>query len=191
MPARVRFVAWTGWGKIPVMGFALRTTRTILIDGGSGPKAIVKAMQQVADALDAGEVVVLFPEAKLSRTGGMRPFQRGLERMLKQTERPVPVVPVCLRNVWGSIFSYAGGRILWKWPRPWAKRASVTFGAPLPPTTPAADVRAAIQEWSADTAIREAKSVRPVHRTFVRVASGWRQMFRPCWVDTAGAAPRP
>ena len=31
--------------------------------------------------------------------------------------RPVPIMPVCLDHVWGSIFSYQGGKFFWKLPK--------------------------------------------------------------------------
>ena len=47
----------------------------------------------------------------------MLPFHRGFERILKQTKAAVAVIPVCISQIWGSIFSYQRrGRIVWKWP---------------------------------------------------------------------------
>src|SRR5262249_8326560 len=115
-PRRVRFVAWAGWSRNPLLRFFLRVTNSIPIDGNAGPKAIVAALRTISTALDNGEVICLFPEARLTRTGAMLPFHRGFERALKQTKSTVPVIPVCLSQVWGSVFSYRGGRVIWKWP---------------------------------------------------------------------------
>src|SRR5256885_3115657 len=58
----------------------------------------------------------------------------------------VPIVPVCLDQVWGSVFSYKGGRVFWKWPQEIPYPVILSFGAPLPPTTSAAEVRLRSEE---------------------------------------------
>ena len=64
------------------------------------------------------------------------------------------------------------------------------FGPPLPTTVTAPEVRLRIQELSAETAILDSGRSRPVHRHFVHVASRFRQLFRPCLIDTTAAKPR-
>jgi len=189
-PRRVRFVAWKGWQKNPLLKLFMRVTNSIPIDGNAGPRAIIAALRQVTDALDRGEVICIFPEARLTRTGALLPFQRGFERILKQTKSPFPVVPVCISQLWGSIFSYRGGRIIWKWPARVPYPVSIMFGAPLPQTTTAPVVRQKIQELGAESAIRDSARTLPVHRHFVRIAARFRQLFRPCLVDTTAAKPR-
>jgi acyl-[acyl-carrier-protein]-phospholipid O-acyltransferase / long-chain-fatty-acid--[acyl-carrier-protein] ligase len=189
-PRRVRFVAWAGHIKKPLLRFILRGTRTILIGAKSGPKQLVQSLREITDSLDRGEVVCVFPEAHLTRTGPMLPFRRGFEHVLKQAKQPVPVVPVYLSQLWGSIFSFRGGRTTWKWPERIPYPVAVSFGSPLPPTITAPEARLKLQELAAETAIKESERSRPVHRHFVRVATRFRQMFRPCWVDTTGAHPR-
>ncbi len=64
----------------------------------------------------------------------------------------MPVIPVHLDRLWGSIFSFEGGRFFWKWPKRIPYPVTVSFGAPLPSTVSAHDVRQAIQELSAGAA---------------------------------------
>jgi len=189
-PRPVRFVAWAGWTKNPVLRFFLRVTNSIPIDGNAGPKAIVAALRTVSEALDRGEMICLFPEARLTRTGGMLPFQRGFERALKNAKATVPVIPACISQLWGSIFSYRGGRVFWKWPQRIPYPVAVSFGEAMSNTVTAAEVRQRIQELSAETAIRESDRSLPPHRHWVRVAARIRQMSRPCFIDTSAAKPR-
>ena len=133
-PRRVRFVAWAGWKKNPLLRLFLRVTNSIPIDGNAGPKAIVAALRKITEALDNGEAVCLFPEARLTRTGLMLPFHRGFERVLKHAKNPVTVIPVCISQLWGSIFSYRGGRVIWKFPERLPYPVSVMFGEALPQT---------------------------------------------------------
>jgi acyl-[acyl-carrier-protein]-phospholipid O-acyltransferase / long-chain-fatty-acid--[acyl-carrier-protein] ligase len=190
-PRKLRFVAWAGWTKNPVFRWFLRATNSILINGEGGPKQIVRSLKEITAALDAGEAICLFPEGALSRGSGvMLPFRRGFERILKEAKQPVPVVPVCLTQLWGSIFSYSQGRVLWKWPVRIPYRVSVAFGKPLPPTVTAPEVRLAIQELCSTAIIKDSDHLRPVHRQFLRTAARFTKMFRVAWVDVSTGKPR-
>jgi len=76
---------------------------------------MIHSLRMATDALKSGEVVCIFPEGQMTRIGQMLPFRRGMERIIKGVD--VPIIPVNLDGVWGSIFSFAGGRFLWKFPR--------------------------------------------------------------------------
>jgi acyl-[acyl-carrier-protein]-phospholipid O-acyltransferase/long-chain-fatty-acid--[acyl-carrier-protein] ligase len=129
--------------------------------------------------LAKGDAVCIFAEGGITRTGILLPFHRGLEQILKRT--PAPVIPVCLDHVWGSIFSYRGGRFLWKWPQKLPYPVTVSFGQPLPPTVQVTEVRQAIQKLSADSAVARRNERRPVHQQFLRMAA--RHPFRACLID--------
>ncbi|HSQ13307.1 MAG TPA: hypothetical protein VLM90_09815, partial [Candidatus Deferrimicrobium sp.] len=58
----------------------------------------------------------------------------------------VPIVPVHLDQLWGSIFSFKDGKFFWKWPKIVPYAVTVSFGPPLPPTSTVAQVRNAILE---------------------------------------------
>jgi acyl-[acyl-carrier-protein]-phospholipid O-acyltransferase/long-chain-fatty-acid--[acyl-carrier-protein] ligase len=57
---------------------------------------------------------------------------------------------VHIDRLWGSIFSFEQGKFFWKWPKRLPYPVTVSFGKPLPSTTPAHQVRQAIQELSSD-----------------------------------------
>jgi acyl-[acyl-carrier-protein]-phospholipid O-acyltransferase/long-chain-fatty-acid--[acyl-carrier-protein] ligase len=176
----IRFVILQGWTKPWGLRQILRLARTIPIDDEAGPRSILKSLHVASDALNAGELVCIFAEGALTRSGTMLPFHRGLELILKRS--PAPILPVCLDQVWGSIFSYYKGKALWKWPQEIPYPVRVCFGKIMPPTTPAAEVRMAIQKLSAESALRRTKASMPVHRQFVRMAA--KHPLRPCFVDT-------
>ena len=105
----VRFVMDHNIFRIPVLGFMFRTARAIPIaPAREDPEALQQAFDQIDAELAAGEVVCLFPEGKLTRDGEMAEFKRGVEKILER--RPVPVVPMALRGLWGSFFSRRDGR---------------------------------------------------------------------------------
>jgi acyl-[acyl-carrier-protein]-phospholipid O-acyltransferase / long-chain-fatty-acid--[acyl-carrier-protein] ligase len=178
-PRPVRFVIWAPYTRVPGMRWLLRLARVIPIDGTAGPRAIVRSLRAASDALAQGELVCIFAEGGITRTGFLLPFHRGFEQIVKRT--PAPIVPVCLDHVWGSIFSYQGGRFLWKWPQKLPYPVSVAFGAPMPPTSNAGAVRQAIQKLSADCALARRDERLPVHREFLRRAA--RHPFRTCLID--------
>jgi acyl-[acyl-carrier-protein]-phospholipid O-acyltransferase/long-chain-fatty-acid--[acyl-carrier-protein] ligase len=176
----IRFMVWAPYTRLWGLGALLRWAQVIPVDSASGPRALIQSLRTASEALAQGDAVCIFSEGGISRTGFLLPFHRGVEQILKRS--PVPVVPVCLDHVWGSIFSYRGGRFFWKWPRQLPYPVSVSFGAPMAPTVKAVDIRQAIQKLSADVAIARTDKRRPIHRDFVRRAS--RHPFRPCVVDT-------
>lgn len=90
-----------------------------------------EAMRGAAERIRAGEIVCLFPEGQLSRSGTLLRLRRGYELIARQAN--APVVPVWLDQLWGSIFSFERGRFFTKWPRSFPYRVLVAFGKPLAP----------------------------------------------------------
>jgi 1-acyl-sn-glycerol-3-phosphate acyltransferase len=111
----------------------------------TGPRAIRAAIEACRAALDRGEAVVMFPEATISRTGLTGPFYRGIEVILQGRDH-VPVVPVALDNLWGSVFSYSGGKFFRKWPRGWRRTVVIVFGPPVARPMTAFSARQALLE---------------------------------------------
>jgi acyl-[acyl-carrier-protein]-phospholipid O-acyltransferase/long-chain-fatty-acid--[acyl-carrier-protein] ligase len=175
----IQFVVFAGWTKVWGLRHLLRWAGVIPIDHTAGPRKIVQSLQQAAAALKDGHLVCIFAEGRFTRTGFLLPFRRGFEQILKHCS--APILPVCLEQVWGSIFSYWGGKLIWKWPQELPYPVTVAFGKLMPPTAAAAEVRLAIQKLSADCAIERVPRRPLVHRQFVRMAAG--HPFRPCLID--------
>ena len=108
---------------------------------------LVKLLNQRAQwALDIGEVkkganlpiyqpdrekAVLARVQQLNRGPlGEAAVQRLFERIIDGLD--VPVIPVHLDQVWGSIFSFKDGKFFWKWPKRFFYPVTITFGSPLP-----------------------------------------------------------
>lgn len=180
---KIRFLVWAPFMGIPGIRVLLRLANVIPIQGTAGPRAIIQALRAASDALANGEVVCIFAEGGITRTGFLLPFQRGFEQIVKRS--PAPIVPICVDHVWGSIFSFQGGSFFWKWPQRLPYRVHVNFGQPLPPTANAFTVRQAIQRLSAESALHRAKERKPVHRQFVRQAVA--HPFRSCFIDPNAA----
>jgi acyl-[acyl-carrier-protein]-phospholipid O-acyltransferase/long-chain-fatty-acid--[acyl-carrier-protein] ligase len=127
----------------------------IPIASSLGPRELLKSLQTASDAIRAGEVVCIFAEGKITRTGALDEFQRGSERIMKNVD--APIVPVALVGVWGSIFSYERGKFFWKWPRHIFYPVTVRFGNPLPPNSTTEEIHAAVENLLAtdETQIRQ------------------------------------
>jgi acyl-[acyl-carrier-protein]-phospholipid O-acyltransferase/long-chain-fatty-acid--[acyl-carrier-protein] ligase len=132
--------------------------------------------------LGEGQVVCIFAEGAITRTGNLLPFKRGFERIIAGLD--VPVIPVHLDRVWGSMFSFKGGRFVWKWPRRLPYPVTVSFGAPLPATTTAEQARQTIQELGSAAVAYRRRPGDLLHRRFIATAK--RRWSRRCIADSSG-----
>lgn len=105
---RIRFVMDHRIHRHPALSWLFRGIGAIPIASAkSDPARMERAFERIDRALQAGEVVCIFPEGRLSRDGALDRFRPGVERILAR--RPVPVVPLALGGLWGSLFSYRDG----------------------------------------------------------------------------------
>jgi 1-acyl-sn-glycerol-3-phosphate acyltransferase len=128
-----RFVMYYKIFNIPVMRFIFRTAKAIPIASAKeDPGLLEKAFADIDRALAEGEIVCIFPEGGLTADGEISSFRPGVERILAQ--RAVPVIPLAIRGLWGSIFSRrdsAPGRM--RLPRRFWSRIVLAVGEPVAP----------------------------------------------------------
>jgi acyl-[acyl-carrier-protein]-phospholipid O-acyltransferase/long-chain-fatty-acid--[acyl-carrier-protein] ligase len=162
----IRMLAYADIANSKPLRWLSKTFRVIPIKSTDGPKAIVRALQEAHDSVEAGDLVCIFAEGEITHTGELQPFQRGLLRIVKGTG--APVVPVHLGGLWGSIFSYRGGRLLWKRPQQWPFPVSIAFGKPVTEPDNVALVRRAVEQLGVQAVqeSREGQMVPP--RLFLR-----------------------
>ncbi|MGA2028688.1 MAG: MFS transporter [Verrucomicrobiota bacterium] len=116
----------------------------IPVSPAPNPRELLQSLQTARDVICDGHVVCIFAEGGITRTGELNEFHRGFERIMKNVT--APIVPVALAGLWGSIFSFAGGKFFWKWPRKFPYPVSVKFGAPLPPDSTPEHVQETVKE---------------------------------------------
>lgn len=95
------------------------------------PGNVRRALDEVSRALRHGDIVMLFPEGRLTTSGEINTFRRGLDLIL--TRDPVPVIPAAMSGLWGSWTSHRHGRALSQWPRRFRARVALYFGEPVAP----------------------------------------------------------
>src|SRR5262245_1185492 len=178
---QVRFVIDQYWYDRPWLRPMLRAAGAIPITATGGPRVVLKALREAGQALDAGQVVCLFAEGEISRMGSTLPFRRGLQRIVKG--RTVPVVPVHLDRVYGSLGSARQGRVQ-LWPTRVPCPVTVSFGAGLPSATTPVEVRRAVEALAANAGRLRARELPPLHVALVHRAR--RAPWRPCLLDSQG-----
>ena len=93
---------------LPVLGGFFRLAGAIPIAAQrDDPVVYEQAFARARKVLDAGDLLCIFPEGALTRDGELGEFKGGVMKLLETN--PVPVVPLALKNLWGSFFSRAGG----------------------------------------------------------------------------------
>ncbi|MBW8782720.1 MAG: AMP-binding protein [Verrucomicrobia bacterium] len=126
-PRPIRFVGGEillkkGW----FYRLAFKLTGTIPVS----PANALETTRRVARSLQAGELVMIFPEGSISRTGQLMKLERGFELMARRAH--VPVVPVAHDGLWGSVFSFSENKYLFKYPRVMRTAVFVVWGEPIP-----------------------------------------------------------
>ena len=152
----VRFVMDHRIAATPVVSLLFKQGKTIPIAPGHEDKAMMeRAFDRIAAELREGEIVCIFPEGKLTKSGEMNPFRGGIERIVRET--PVPVVPMALAGLWGSMFSRKDPGRRFKLPRAFRSPLCLTIGEPVP----AAEVSAATLEARVRALLESAQAALP------------------------------
>jgi 1-acyl-sn-glycerol-3-phosphate acyltransferase len=136
----IRFVMYYKIFQIPVLSFLFRAARAIPIAGKKeDPAMMERAFDEVDRELAEGHLVAIFPEGGITRDGEIDRFRPGVERILAR--RPVPVVPMALRGMWGSMFSRKAGSTLGRIvPRRFLARIGLAISDPIAPGEATAEV---------------------------------------------------
>jgi 1-acyl-sn-glycerol-3-phosphate acyltransferase len=136
----IRFVMYYKIYNLPVLNFIFRTAGTVPIAGRNEDLLIYDAaFKKIAQYLQDGELVCLFPEGKLTTDGELNEFKVGVETVLAKS--PVPVIPMALQGLWGSFFSRDPGKGLFR--RLWS-RVTLVAGPPLAANTDRLALQAAV-----------------------------------------------
>ena len=161
----IRFLVYKGYYEHPLIHPFFRLVNAIPISAAQNPRQMIRSLRNARQAIEQGELVCIFAEGQISRIGQLLPFQKGLERIMKGARQPI--IPVYLDGLWGSLFSYERGRFLWKIPHRLVVPVAVRFGAPLPASTQAHQVRQTVEQLQAESWPQRQQRQSALHRSFV------------------------
>ncbi len=126
----VRYVIDEDIYHLPAVHYLMSKAKAIPIS--SNRKSVEAAFDAISEGLRAGDLICIFPEGFLTFTGGLGRFRHGIEWIIRRD--PVPVVPISLSGLWGSVFSR---KFLGSWkrfiPRKWHQPVIVKCGISIPP----------------------------------------------------------
>ncbi|MDO5581065.1 MAG: MFS transporter [Planctomycetia bacterium] len=145
----VRFIAHQDFVPKGLPEYIARKTNLITILPGDR-KSIVNMIREAREALSNGEIVAIFPEGALTRTGQIKSFEPGFLALLKGNEN-IPIVPFFLGDFWNSIFSCARSiDVPARWPQRLMRRMTLAFGKPFYQPKGAWEVRDKVVELGVD-----------------------------------------
>ena len=124
-PRKVRYLAYSGLAESFLLRFVFRLTDTLTVSTDKSLSSIKESVKR----LKGGLPLCVFAEGGISRVGVILPFMRG--PILLAQKANVPVIPVHLDGVWGSVFSMSEGRFFKKFPISFPYRVTVRVGKPL------------------------------------------------------------
>ncbi|MFV1951689.1 MAG: AMP-binding protein [Nitrospinota bacterium] len=178
----IRFMMFREYFEIGSIKWFLNLMEVIPISEKDSPKATIRSFKRAEEELKKGHVVCIFPEGNITRTGNMLPFKKGFERIVKNTD--APIIPVYIDRLWGSIFSYKGGKFFWKIPERFPYPVTVSFGKPLPSQSTSKEVRNAVLNLGPEAFAHRKENLSPLHIQFLKSAK--RHLFRFCMSDSSG-----
>ncbi len=131
MRRHVRFVMDHNYADLPVLRYLVDKGGIIPIaPKRESEEVLEQAFDSIAEALENGEVVCIFPEGKLTADGEMNDFRSGIDRILART--PAPVLPAAFHGLWGSFFSRDRGKVLGFLPKRFWSRIDLVVGDLVP-----------------------------------------------------------
>ncbi|MCO8120719.1 AMP-binding protein [Stieleria sp. TO1_6] len=149
LPRNVRFVVdGSNFGSGLAKWLAAAFDTILML---ANPKSIARALIAAREGLKAGDVIGIFPEGTITRTGQLQAFKPGMRKIMQGND--APVVPVYLDGMWGSLFSFSGGKFFFKWPEKFRRKLTLFVGKPLPNQTPIDLVRSQVQQLQARAAV--------------------------------------
>ena len=178
----IRFLMLRQFYDTPGVHWLAKLMGAIPVSAGDPPRKLVESFREARERLRAGDLVCIFAEGSITRTGNLLRFRSGFERIVRGM--PVPIVPVHLDRVWGSIFSFERGHFFLKWPRRIPYPVTISIGAPLPPDSRPFEVRQAVMKLGAEAFARRDQGQRPLPALFLETAKrNWRRFSM---ADSAG-----
>ncbi len=168
----VRFLMWKPYFEIKLLNPFLKLFRAIPIYPAS-PKQTLRALREACDELKRGELVGLFPEGALTRTGHVQAFQRGVERVIECSPE-TPIIPVYLDGLAAHPLSASGPRSFSNWLSSWRRQITISIGEPISGPISATEIRQRVIELGSQAmAVRKTPKSTLGHRLISAARRNW------------------
>ncbi len=166
----IRFLMWQPLYENRWLKPICRLFETIPLVQGSAKEAL-RPLRQARSVVESGELVCIFPEGKLTPTGHVQPFHRGVEAVAHGLDSTpgIPVAPIYLDGLWGHALSLRGGR-------PFASRlqfrhaVTICIGAPVNGPVSAAQLRQRVLELGTEATTKGREESATLPYRFIRAA---------------------
>ena len=163
-PRPVRFVMHRDIYQRWYLKWLLDLAGVIPISGGQSKSSL----EQVNALLRQGEVVCLFPEGAISRSGQLGEFRKGFEKVVEGVEGVI--LPFYLRGLWGSRFSRSSERLQTLRRGGMKRDVIVAFGRQMAMDSTAHEVKQKVLELSIDTWDQHTATLDPLPLAILRGA---------------------
>ena len=131
-PRWIRFLVWKPiYDSVFKPIFDLLRTTPI---SQTSPRESLASLAKARQELEAGEIIAIFPEGQITRTGQLGPFKSGFERIVERKgkdELIAPIIPIWMEGLWGHPLSMKGGKLFASWSPVWRPRVTVLIGEPI------------------------------------------------------------
>ncbi|HEX5010373.1 MAG TPA: MFS transporter, partial [Planctomycetota bacterium] len=165
---KIRFLIQRQYYEWRPIHWLLEMAGCIPVASGDTAETVAESLAKAGEQLEQGHVVGIFAEGTITRTGQMQTIRRGYQRIV--LGHGVPIIPIYLDGLWGSVFSHEGGRFLRHLPRHLPYPVTVVVGEPLPARAEPWHIRAALQRLSSEAWDDRRATRRPLHATLLRHA---------------------
>ncbi len=126
-PRPVRFIVAEEFMGFRLLGWVLELFNSLPISSKNPREAILNAAQ----GIENGDLICIFPEGQLTRTGCLTPIRRGMELIARRAN--APIIPLYMDGLWGSVVSFYRNRFFYKLPKQIPYHFTVAVGERLDP----------------------------------------------------------
>ncbi len=176
----VRMVVFAGNFQNPLLKSVAEKHGTIFLT--ANPKALARGIKEAREGIKSGDLVAIFPEGGISRVGHVQAFKPGMMKILKGTN--APVIPIYIDQLWGSIFSFSGGKFFWKWPKAIPYPITIHIGRPVENPEDVHQARQAVTELGAKAVEQRTEKMTTLGRKLIRACK--QRKFASKAADSSG-----
>ncbi len=167
-PRKITILVHRNFYRLPVFHWFFRWVGALEVPNANQPKQMKKLFDKIHTVLARGGVVCMFPEGSISSNGIMQEFKGGVASMLPHPG--IPVVPINLGMLWGSLFRVHNGHLRFITPRKLPIPATVYVGEPIPPDWSGFRIWQKIGELGAEAEMALVPGEKTIHHRFLKRA---------------------